>query len=286
MANPKITVVLNVFKRSSVFEQQLEAILSQSIPPLEILVWENGEERVPDHLRSGLRIARANENLGVWARFAYALNANGDFICVFDDDTIPGQKWFENCIATLRTTDGLLGTRGVIFDSGESYTLNSDVGVHAPNESLRQVDIVGHSWFFRREHLSAFWSLYDQRHSNQLAGEDIHFSFALQKVLGLPTLVPPHPIASQDLWGSLPEFASSYGTDLAAISKGAAAMGKFETALRHYRKLGFRVLADHDQKPVTGVRRKLITTAISRFPDLAHKIAKFPLARRIWDQIR
>ena len=95
-AEPTITVILNVFRRSKSLEQQLAAIRAQSVPVDKILVWENGVESVPEALREGLIISRANENLGVWARFAYALNADTDFILMLDDDTIRGwRKLFE-----------------------------------------------------------------------------------------------------------------------------------------------------------------------------------------------
>ena len=127
---PRISVILNVFKRSKNFGTQIEAILNQSIKPCEILVWENGEELVPEEYRSGLVIARSSKNFGVWARFAFALNAKGDYICVFDDDTIPGQQWLENCHRTMLETPGLLGTRGVIFESPYAYSMHRDIGVN------------------------------------------------------------------------------------------------------------------------------------------------------------
>lgn len=286
MQKPKITVVLNVYKRSSNFQAQLEAIKNQSITPFEIMVWENGNETVPEHMRDGLVIARCNSNLGVWARFAYALNSGGDYVCLFDDDTVPGSRWFENCVAALGNVDGLLGTRGVIFDSGQSYTLNRDVGVHNPNEELTQVDIVGHSWFFRKKHLGAFWSLVEDRLQNSLAGEDIHFSYAIQKIHNLATYVPPHPQADRSLWGSQPEIAAELGTNAAAISKGAGAMKKFEDALRHYRKLGFAVIADSVPSEGKNVRKRALGVLISRFPDAAHRLAALPIFGSIWRRIK
>ena len=45
---PKISVILNVYKRGAVFPEQIRAIREQSIMPIEILVWENGNDSVPD----------------------------------------------------------------------------------------------------------------------------------------------------------------------------------------------------------------------------------------------
>ena len=59
--------------------------------------------------------------MGVWARFAYALNAKTEYIAMFDDDTIPGPLWFENCLNTMKRHEGLLGTIGLVLDTPHSY---------------------------------------------------------------------------------------------------------------------------------------------------------------------
>jgi hypothetical protein len=273
MANPSITVVLNVYKRAEVFDQQLRAIRNQSIPPCEILVWENGTERVPDEIRDGLIITRAGKNFGVWARFAYALNAKGEFICVFDDDTIPGERWLENCIATMKSTPGLLGTRGVIFDSPLAYSMHRDVGVYVPNTVTEQVDIVGHSWFFRKIWLSQFWGSFDVRFPGDMVGEDIHFSFTMQKFLNLPTLVPPHPPQDVSLWGSNPELARRFGGGEEAISRSSESLKGFESALQHYRKLGFKTLSESSEHKTRYPR--ITYLFIRHFPRTSHNFAKF-----------
>lgn len=270
--SPRITVVLNVYKRVRFFEQQLEAIKAQTLPAFEVLVWENGEDSVPIHLRDGLIVSRSNQNLGVWARFAFALNAKGDFICILDDDTIPGPKWLENCYQTMLISPGLLGTRGIIFESGLSYSLNSDIGVHAPNDDIRQVDIVGHAWFFKTEWLSAYWAEFGSKFNDDYAGEDIHFSYAIQKHLGLKTFVPPHPLTNQDLWGSQIAFAVDYGTGVESISKSSGSLRRFEKALQHYRKQGFQVLAEQE---IHSTRfPKYIYWLTQKLPITMHKIAK------------
>jgi glycosyltransferase involved in cell wall biosynthesis len=270
---PTISVILNVYKRSAYFEEQLRAIHRQTVKPIEILVWENGDETVPEYLRDGLTITRSNKNFGVWARFAYALNAKGAFVCVFDDDTIPGPKWFENCLNTMKQTPGLLGARGVIFDNKNSYSINQDVGIYAPNEQTQIVDIVGHSWFFKYEWLSTFWKYGDQRFREELAGEDIHFSYALQKNLSIPTLVPKHPINDVELWGASPELSKLYGSDSASISISNSSLKKFEDGLQHYRKLGFKTLSEIEPR-LPSKHPNFLYKLVRRFPSYLHYIAK------------
>ena len=270
--NPKISVILNVYKRSSNFEIQLNAVKSQTIHPYEILVWENGTEQVPEEFREGLTISRGGKNFGVWARFAYALNATGDYICVFDDDTIPGNRWLENCYKTMIKTPGLLGTRGVIFENPNAYSMHRDVGDYGPNETTQQVDIVGHSWFFKKSWLAKFWGAFDNRFPEEMAGEDIHFSFAAQKFLGLPTLVPPHPQSDLSLWGSHPELAKKLGTGAESISQSNESLKRFEYALQHYRKLGFKTISEINNN--RSRYPSYIYYLVQKFPKTSHLIAR------------
>lgn len=277
----EVSVVLNVFRRSRHFPAQLKAVREQSVSPREILVWENGEEGIPESLRQYVTVARASRNFGVWSRFAYALNATSEFICVIDDDTVPGKDWLKNCLSTFAQTPGLLGTRGLTFESANNYSINRESGVYAANEWTTQVDIVGHSWFFRREWLAAYWAEYATKFDNPLAGEDIHFSYAIQKHLSLPTLVPPHRISNPEEWGSDPRFAREIGEEAVAISKGAKAMQVFENALQHYRKLGFKTMMEKEgsQELPNSRYPKLVYWFASKFPMLSHRLGAIKLVQ-------
>tara|TARA_B110000879_G_scaffold209912_1_gene298780 strand:+ start:989 stop:1879 length:891 start_codon:yes stop_codon:yes gene_type:complete len=235
---PTIAVVLNVFKRTDFLELQLDAVENQTIKPSEIFVWQNAGGVIDDGLKSRFTLAQCSENLGVWARFAYALNIDADFICIFDDDTIPGHKWLENCINTVENHDGLLGTRGLRYLSPKRYHPFQSYGWGDANEETVQVDIVGHAWFFRREYLAHFWSELPPKNFCKIAGEDIHFSYMLQKA-GLNTYVPPHPKDDKSFWGSLPEYGNKLGTDSVAISSSQAALSRFDIALQYYTNKGF-----------------------------------------------
>ena len=123
------------------------------------------------------------------------MKTTSEYICVLDDDTIPSEKWFENCIHCIENeNNGLYGTIGVIFNDLD-YRSYIRHGWANPNEETKEVDIVGHSWFFHRDLLGAFW-----RESkvpvSHLCGEDMHFSYAIQKYLALKTYVDPSIIFS------------------------------------------------------------------------------------------
>jgi GT2 family glycosyltransferase len=238
----KITAILNCFRRPHTLKQQYEAIKKQTIDVNEIMIWKNHPEdntlfdfsEINDSV-----ISVNNANYGVWARFAFALNSNSEYICIFDDDTIPGINWFKNCIENIEKQNGLYGSIGVIFND-LNYSSYIRHGWANPNDEVKQVDIVGHAWFFHRDLLSAFW-----REStipiSHLCGEDMHFSYAIQKYLGLNTYVPPHPESDNTLWGSCKDLGYKLGVDKNAISVNYHSK-IFADSLKHYHSKGFKLL--------------------------------------------
>ena len=208
-----ITVILNGYKRGSNLDEQLEALEKQTVKPAEILLWYNNPgEGAEINYEVGTKIPTAycNYNFGVWARFSFAFNARNPYICVFDDDTIPGSRWLENCVETMKTREGLLGTVGLLYlnplppQAASYYEPYRRFGWPAEgnNSKTIQVDLVGHSWFFKKEWLSYMYrELPDPKYNT--CGEDMHFSYMLQKYAGIKTYVPPHPVEDRELWGSL-----------------------------------------------------------------------------------
>jgi len=270
-----VTVILNVFRRGKNLEKQLKAIENQSHKVDEIIIWENGEDQTPANLVGWTHLARSAKNLGVWARFAFALNGKADFIWMIDDDTIPGARWLENALATFAETPGVIGSRGLRFRSQHSYTLYDEVGPNAPNSTIEAVDIVGHNWVFPRVWLGYFWAEYPSRFPGELAGEDIHLSYAVKKHLGLGTFVPPHPTDKKELWGEIqdenePEFN---GRDSAAISQNPASMRRFELAFKHYIEKGFTLLSAGNEGEFRFFT-DMAAKSIARFPSASQRLAR------------
>ena len=212
----EITAILNGYKRPQFLQEQINSINNQSIKPIEIMLWQNNTEGFNTELTNSITTASCNKNLGVWARFAFALNAKTEYICIFDDDTIPGSKWFENCLTTMKTHEGLLGTVGLIYDTPNNYRPNTRYGwTEINNNDPIKVDIVGHAWFFKREWLSTFWRELPPK-GIEVVGEDMHFSYMLQKYLNINTYVPPHPVNNKEMWGSTKGW--EMGTERNALS--------------------------------------------------------------------
>ena len=222
-----ITVVLNGYKRPDYLKTQLDAINNQTVKPESIMLWQNAGALFDKEITKDLIHAGSNHNFGVWARFAYALNARTEYVCVFDDDTIPGSRWFENCLNTMKTHNGLLGTIGVVFRTNTSYQPITRYGwADNNNENTVEVDLVGHAWFFRRDWLKYFWMDMPQKGDSELVGEDMHFSFMLKKYGNISTFVPPHPKSQPELWGSNAQLGWKMGQDGAAISMNYDNLGK------------------------------------------------------------
>lgn len=239
-----ITAIINGYKRPHTLKLQYDAIRDQTVKPAEIYMWKNGTENdseFPYDLCPELIVNHCSKNLGVWARFAFALMAKTKYVCIFDDDTIPGSRWFENCLNTIQTYRGLLSTIGVIFTSVEGMNGYSyRVGWDGPNEEVRQVDWAGHAWFFEREWLSYYWrELPDPKFTR--CGEDIHFSYILDKYLDLKTYVPPHPPQDRSLWGANPELSNRFGNEPVAIwsTDGPKVMHEY---IQLCRKKGYRFM--------------------------------------------
>lgn len=257
-----ICVVLNGYKRPEYLSRQVDSIRGQSIYPNEIFYWQNSLRDVcyDDYCSESLISSRSNHNFGVWSRFAYALNSKSEYICIFDDDTIPGSMWLENCISTYSQYPGLLGTIGLIFNpnndssSNVNYVRNCRVGWDAPNEKTVQVDIVGHSWFFHRDLLSVFWRELPDLSQSMSVGEDIHFSYMIQKYTKYKVYVPPHPSENKEMWGSL--FGWELGNDARATA--GYAIPEMVSTLQKYIQKGFKPICADSANSESDVGQKCL----------------------------
>lgn len=243
-----VSVILCAWMRPQYLEEQVNAVLEQTVKPREVVLWYNQPDKKLGILerRQNLNFRNADKvrkivcdyNFGIMPRFTLAACMEGDYVCLFDDDTIPGPRWFENCLRYVDREKAILGTIGLRYTS----LANEDVEVQKPrlgwegqNEALEFVDLVGHSWFFRREWAHHFW---EEEPLLRSFGEDIHFCSLLQRH-GIRTACPPHPAADRSLWGSIhPER----GRDKVAISRSADRSRDFHRIVAHEIARGYQPL--------------------------------------------
>ena len=210
-----ITVILNAYRRPYNLKMQIDAIRNQTTKPAQIWLWVNAHEDNVGYDFKSLDVDRVFHNDHNWkfyGRFAAALLADTEYIAIFDDDTVPGSKWFENCLSTMTTNEGILGSAGVIL-TGNRYVQRDRCGWPSQNEETTEVDLVGHAWFFKREWLKYLWQEKPTTWDN---GEDIQFAFMAKIHGGISTYCPPHPPNDREMHGSV--LGNELGIDAKATS--------------------------------------------------------------------
>lgn len=218
-----ITVILNCYRRPYNLELQIKAIKEQTIKPKQIWVWVNKHEDNENFDLESLGVDRIFNNDYNWkfyGRFAAALLADTEYIAIYDDDTIPGEKWHQNCINTMKTNEGILGSAGIILKS-DKYVNHDRCGWPTQNEETTEVDLVGHAWFFRREWLRYLWQEKPTTWDN---GEDIQFAFMAKIYGNIKTYCPPHPSSDKSLHGSI--LGNELGIDDKATSTNSSVSHK------------------------------------------------------------
>jgi hypothetical protein len=213
--NKNITVILNMYRRPQNMNMQIASVRQQTIKPNEVWIWKNHHDDNKSVDLNTFDVDRRFNNDFNWkfyGRFAGAMLAQTEYVAIFDDDTIPGNKWFENCLDTISKVNGILGTAGVILNSN-MYVDHERCGWPSQNEQITRVDLVGHAWFFRKDWLKYLWM---EKPATWENGEDIHFSYLAQKYGNIETYCPPHPKSDKMFHGSL--LGMKLGTDSVATS--------------------------------------------------------------------
>ena len=248
-----VSVILTLYKRPECLERQLEAIENQSLKPKEILLYQDGTGdmvKIPEHLKERFNLIEISpENKGVWERFNFARkSAKSKYVCIFDDDTIPGHRWLENCMTEMLKQEGLYGTIGILCTKNKyGPDTHARIGWHNPYDKAAMVDFVGHSWFLKTQWLDYMFENTEEMQKYKICAEDMTLSFKLQEK-GIKTFVAPHPADNKDLWGSLLEYALKFGDDNNSlfINNGWPKMSEaFDKLVKKY---GFKTVEQSDKK--------------------------------------
>lgn len=220
-----VTVVLNGFKRQNTLAEQVESLKNQTYPIAKIFYFNfksADPQFIPDYElldREGVEYAETSHHYGVWGRFTFALNANTDFVCIMDDDIVPGKKYIENCVSSYEKQPGIYGTMGSLFEqkNGVLHKVHNYGWKDINNDKAIQVNYLFQTWFMPRKALNSFWSemVPDDMTHNRRIGEDMTVSLMAQKKLGLKSYVVPHPANDKCLWGNT--TGDKYGVDEFAV---------------------------------------------------------------------
>ena len=212
MSSAPITVILNSWKRPQYLAEQVVVLRNQSIAPTEIWIWADGcdENREIRYDSLGAdRVFRNSTNLGVYGRFAIGLLARTHYVALFDDDTIPGRRYLENCLETIHTHQGIIAAAGVQFTS-TSYRPCERYGWAKRTANVTEIDIGCNAWFLERAWLGYLWL---EPPFNWDNGEDMRLSYLAQKFGGIRTYTPAQ--VEDEMSGSL---LPQLGRDEVALS--------------------------------------------------------------------
>jgi hypothetical protein len=242
-----ISVILNVYKRGYTLESQILAIKNQTIKvnSEDIHIWYNTADsaKIVLPLDKNIKTYQCSYNTKFWGRFTLPLLCKTQYIAMFDDDIIPGNKWLENCLNSIKKRDGILGGSGVITE-GTVYKPYIKIGWNGfTYDNPADVDLVGHAWFFKQEYAKLMWS---EKPSTWDNGEDIFFAYMAQKN-GIPTYVPPHPTKDRQMWSNLSELASTNGVDWGVDANSHSVINRSHTPVRNQivsdlRKRGWKTI--------------------------------------------
>lgn len=209
-----ITAILTVYRRPYTLVEQLNAIRNQSVPPRAIWAFaqEPSEETVTRLAGLGLdRVICCDPNSYYHLRFAVAMAVQTQFACIFDDDAIPGNRWFENCLQSMQRAPGILGTHGTTYIDLHAYYNRSLAGWRSPSDETLRVDYVGQVWFLRPRWIGY---LFQEPLATGTNAEDIELGARAARLGGVASFVPPHPANDRSLWGCIDGLR--YGEDAAA----------------------------------------------------------------------
>ena len=115
-----------------------------------------------------------------------------------------------------------------IYDNPGFVCPHLRVGWPSENQEVEEVDLVGHAWFLKREHLNYLWREVPYTLENC---EDMQLSYMAQKYGNLKTYCPPHPSENKTLWSSL--RALELGDDAVASSNAGGSNYSYFCNLRN-----------------------------------------------------
>ena len=198
----RITAIITAYRRPQNIRPLVEAIRQQTVPSAAVWAWANEpNEKMKAVLAEAKldRVVTSSENALFHGRFALALLAGTEYVAIFDDDSIPGENWFQNCLDTMRRTPRILGSAGVVLHE-PGYAKRTMHGWQRPGEETVEVDLVGQAWFLRTEWVKHLFSGPPVTGTN---GEDIELAARAWRLAGIGSFCPPHPPGDRSRWGSI-----------------------------------------------------------------------------------
>jgi len=231
------SAIITLWKRSEYLEEQLEAIYNQSVRPKEIIIIQNENHFLIDekiYQKYDLKLIRSDIN-SLYHRWIISYLSSGEYVCVFDDDVIPGKDWIKLCYRVSQNHNALVGPSGRVARPTSDPAWESVEG-HAGEDRI--CDWVCNSYFFKADwlrHIVAA-SRYDD---HQMTFDDIQLAAALKAVGGIISVVPGQPSDKSDYAG---HSKRQYGHDSHALwkRKVESHAHKRSNLIRRLDRIGFK----------------------------------------------
>jgi glycosyltransferase involved in cell wall biosynthesis len=152
----QVTVILNVYKRITIFESQLRCIINQSIKPTEIWVcifdspYEKDFIEIINRYKLSypeIKIISSDINFKYYGRYQIGLQVNTPYICYYDDDRFPNENNLQFYLELVNKKEfkyAILGQWGW--------------GLHTPKYINGEVK---GDWEYPPHHLNSTWFQYE-----------------------------------------------------------------------------------------------------------------------------
>ncbi|KAK4541376.1 hypothetical protein RGQ29_033243 [Quercus rubra] len=236
---PKVTVILNHFKRKTLCAQ-LDSLLEQTLPFHHVWVLSFGSpnelslKRIVDSYNdSRISFISSSYDFKYYGRFQMALQTEADLVYILDDDMIPGRKMLQilsHVAGTDKYKNAVLGSIGRILPFRQKdFTFPSyrkfrskEAGLYLPDpayditiDKIVQVDFLSSSWFLSAELVK---TLFIETPFTFATGEDLHLSYQLQKYRNAGSFVLPVDPNNKETWGDS-EHRLAYVSETTVIFK-------------------------------------------------------------------
>ncbi|KAK4356371.1 hypothetical protein RND71_025342 [Anisodus tanguticus] len=236
---PKITVILNHFKRKNLCSQ-LDSLLGQTLPFHHAWVVAFGSpneqslKRIVDSYNdSRISFISSTYDFKYYGRFQMALKTEADLVYIVDDDMIPGKKMLQilaHVAGTYKYKNSVLGCIGRIlpfrqkdfvfpryrkFRSKEAGLYLPDPAYNITVDRIVQADFLSSSWFLSAELVK---TLFIETPFTFMTGEDLHLSYQLQKYRNAGSFVLPVDPKDKETWGDS-EHRLAYVSETTVIFK-------------------------------------------------------------------
>ncbi|XP_009631262.1 uncharacterized protein [Nicotiana tomentosiformis] len=236
---PKITVILNHFKRKTLCAQ-LDSLLDQTLPFHHVWVLSFGSpneqslKKIVDRYNdSRISFISSRYDFKYYGRFQLALQTEANLVYILDDDMIPGKKMLQilaHVAGTDKYKNSVLGSIGRILpfrqkdSSFPSYGKfrSKEAGLYLPDpaynitvDKIVQVDFLSSSWFMSAELVK---TLFIETPFTFMTGEDLHLSYQLQKYRNAGSFVLPVDPNDKETWGDS-EHRLAYVSETTIIFK-------------------------------------------------------------------